>query len=277
MSTVQVFKSEAAKNAIRTRYNQILSVFPFQQRYVDTAFGRTFLLEAGAAENPALVLLHGSCTNSAFWFGELSALSSTHHVLAVDILGEAGNSEENRLDLASEDYADWLADVLGICGVERPVIMGNSLGSWMALRFAAKYPDRIAKLVLLAPAGLSGISPEFLEKAKSLSLGDKPMTMDSSVSQGIEIPGEVLEFMNLILAGFNPISDGLPIFTDAQIRQLTMPVLFVAGAADVMIDMATAAKRLGQLVPHAEIHLLPGMGHMIVNALEYVVPFLAKG
>jgi len=174
MSTQPVFKSEESRDAIRTRYNQILSAFPFQQRYVDTTFGRTFILDAGDANRPPLVLLHGSCSNSAFWFGEISALSSTFHVLAVDILGEAGNSAENRLDLDSEDYADWLAEVFEACAVKKPVIMGNSLGSWMALRFATKFPERVERLILLAPAGLSGIHVEFLEEAKELSQQEAP-------------------------------------------------------------------------------------------------------
>lgn len=276
MSTQQVFKSEESRNAIRTRYNQILSAFPFQKRYVETTFGRTFFLEAGDARNPPLVLLHGSCSNSAFWFGEISALSSTYHVLAVDILGEAGNSAENRLELDSEDYADWLAEVFGACAIEKSVVMGNSLGSWMALRFATKFPERVAKLILLAPAGLSGINVEFLEKAKKLAQQEAPISIDSSITQGTQLPKEVEEFIILIFQGYNPITDELPVYTDEQIRRLTMPILFVAGEEDVMLDTAAAAQRLGQLIPDAEIHLLPGTGHMIINALAYVFPFLAK-
>lgn len=275
MNTQPVFKSEECKIAIRTRYNQILSNFPFQKRYVETSFGSTFILEAGDAMNPPLILLHGSCSNSAFWFGEISALSKTFHVLAIDILGEAGNSADNRLDLNSEDYADWLEEVFSACDIEKPVIMGNSLGSWMALRFATKFPERVSRLILLAPAGLSGINVEFLERAKRLSQQEKPMTIDSSITQGVKLPKEVEEFIILIFQGYNPITVALPVFTDEQIRQLTMPILFVAGEEDVMIDTAAAAHRVSQLVPDAEIHMLPGIGHMIINALAYVFPFLA--
>lgn len=273
--SMQVFKSEESRKAIRTRYDQILSTFPFTKRYVETSFGRTFILEAGDAKSPPLVLLHGSCSNSAFWSGEISALSGSYHVLAVDILGEAGNSAENRLDLISEDYADWLAEVFVACAIEKPVVMGNSLGSWMALRFATKYPDRLSRLILFAPAGLSGINVEFLEKAKKLTRQETPITMDPSISLGIKLPDEVMEFILLIVQGYNPITTELPVFTDEQIKRLTMPVLFVAGEADVMVDTTAAAQRLSHLLPDAEIHLLPGIGHMVVHALAYVFPFLA--
>ncbi len=83
----------------RAYYNQVLSQFPFEQKYIKTAFGKTFMLTAGQESNPPVILLHGSCSNSAFWFPEMMALSENYRVFAVDIIGEAGNSEEYRPDL----------------------------------------------------------------------------------------------------------------------------------------------------------------------------------
>ena len=53
-----VYKSVEKKEAFRTVYNNILSAMPFSQRTVETPFGETFLLEAGKAQNPAVLLLH---------------------------------------------------------------------------------------------------------------------------------------------------------------------------------------------------------------------------
>ena len=277
MSTAGVFKSEESKNAIRTRYDQILSAFPFRRRYVGTPFGETFLLESGAPENPALILLHGSCSNSAFWFGEITALSAQFHVLAADIPGEAGNSADHRLDLRSGEYADWLKTVFGACSIEQAVVMGNSLGSWMALNFAVKYPECVSKLIVIAPSGLSQQNAAILEKAKKAERQNEALTLDASISQGLELPKEVLEFINLIGAGYNPITEELPVFTDGQLKRLSMPILFIAGKRDVMVDATAAAKRLGGLLPNAKIHLLDNTGHMVLNALEYILPFLAQG
>jgi len=236
MPTVKVFKSEESKNAIRTRYNQILSAFPFGQRYVNTPFAKTFLLESGNPENPPLILLHGSCSNSAFWFVEITALSAHFHVFAADIPGEAGNSEENRLNLQSDDYADWLKAVFDALSIKQAVAMGNSLGSWMALKFAVKYPDCVSKLILIAPSGLSEQNVTILEKAKQAARRDEALTMDASISQGVELPKEVSEFIKLIISGYYPITEQLPVFTDGQIKRLTMPVLFIAGKCDVMVN-----------------------------------------
>lgn len=63
-----VFKTESMRDQFRAYYKEVLSVFPFEKRYVDTAYGKTFMLTAGQKSNPNVILLHGSCSNSAFWF-----------------------------------------------------------------------------------------------------------------------------------------------------------------------------------------------------------------
>ncbi len=101
---ISVFKTDAGRDKIRAYYNQVLGQFPFGQQYADTTYGRTFMLTAGQESNPPIILLHGSCSNSAFWFPEIMALSNNYRVYAVDIIGEAGNSEEYRPDLNSDAY-----------------------------------------------------------------------------------------------------------------------------------------------------------------------------
>ena len=128
-----VFKTEAGRDKVRAYYNRVLDQFPFGRRYVETTFGQTFMLTAGDESNLPIILLHGSCSNSAFWFPEIMALSNNFRVYAVDIVGEAGNSEEYRPDLSSEAFALWMKDVLDALGLERAVLIGNSLGGWMAL------------------------------------------------------------------------------------------------------------------------------------------------
>lgn len=270
-----VFKSPAARDAVRAYYNRVLSRFPFGQRYAETAFGQTFMLTAGSEANPPVILLHGSCSNSAFWFPEMMALSQNYRVYAVDIIGEAGNSEEYRPDLRSDAFALWMKDVLDALGLDKAVFVGNSLGGWMALKFASAYPQRAAGLILIASAGLAPIRPEFLHSARQRQT-EAPPPIDPSVIGGAGIPKEVLEFMNLIIESYNPIPD-LPVFTDAELRRLAMPVLFIGGEKDALIDAKESALRLSRLVPSAEIQLLPDCGHMVSNAVAYIGAFLMKG
>ncbi len=271
-----VYKSAQKKEHFRAVYNSFLHAMPFQTRTLETPYGETFLLEAGEPSNPVVLLLHGSCTNSAFWFNDIMALMGSYHVFAADIPGEAGNSSEFRLNLESADYADWLLCVLDALGLPRVSLAGNSLGGWMALKFATAYPARVEKLMLFASGGLAPIRADFLERAQAAEAAEESLSFDEDVAGGEHLPQEILDFINLILESYDPISVPLPVFSPGMLRKLTMPVLYVAGEADDLLDSQAGEAALCASVPHAQIHLLPGVGHMIVTPFEWMLPFLAK-
>lgn len=271
-----VYQSAEKKESFRAVYNQFLSAMPFAQRMIETPFGETFLLEAGDAKNPAVLLLHGSCSNSAFWFNDIMQLMRDYHVVAVDIPGEAGNSSEFRLSLDSKDYADWLLSVLDALSISRVRLAGNSLGGWMALKFATTYPGRVEKLMLFASGGLAQIRADFLERAQAAEEAEESLTFEEDVAGDTQIPQEIIDFLNLILDSYNPLNIPMPLFAAEQLMRLTMPVLYVAGLADELLDSRAGEAALKASVPHAEVHLLPDAGHMITTPYEWMLPFLKQ-
>lgn len=68
----------------------------------------------------------------------------------------------------------------------------------------------------------------------------------------------------------------VPIFTDHELSRLTMPVMFIAGEKDVMLDSRKSAERLSRLLPDANVNLLPDAGHVIINLTASILPFLLK-
>lgn len=93
-----IYKSEAGKQQVLEQYRKILSSWPVEnhQYEVDTRFGSTFIIESGSKENPPLILLHGSASNSYTWYSDIASLSKTHNVYAIDLIGEAGLSAPRR-------------------------------------------------------------------------------------------------------------------------------------------------------------------------------------
>lgn len=269
-----VFHSQKHRDTFRTQYQRILDPLPFGKRYVETSFGRTFLLTHGDADKPPVMLLHGSCSNSVFWMPEMLALAAHHQVFAVDIIGEAGNSAEYRPDLHTDAFANWLADVMDALQLPRTALIGNSLGGWMALKTATTYPARVSALALIASAGLAPIRPQFLQDVANAQQANQTPTAGADVL-GAPVPPEVLAFMNLILASYQPIRD-LPVFSDAELARLSMPLLLINGEEDAIIDAKESSARLLRMHAEAEIHLLPNTGHMITNSAALIAPFLAK-
>jgi pimeloyl-ACP methyl ester carboxylesterase len=270
-----VFKTNEMRDIFRDYYKHVLNQFPFGQQYINTPFGQTFMLTAGQESNPPIILLHGSCSNSAFWFPEIMALSNNYRVYAVDIIGEAGNSEEYRPDINSDAFALWMKDVLDVLGLEKAIIIDNSLGGWVALKFATIYPERVSMLVLLASAGLAEVRQQFISNVAQTRQEDGSIPVDSTILGDHDIPKEVLDFMHLIVKSYSPIQH-LPVYREDQLQRLVMPVLFIDGENDVIIDAAESAQRLSQLVPSAEIHILMNCGHVLTSSIEYIIPFLEK-
>ena len=218
----------------------------------------------------------GSCSNSAFWFNDIMALKDNYRVFAADIPGEAGNSSEVRLSLDTSDYAGWAASVLDALNLPRASIAGNSLGGWMALKFATTYPARVEKLMLFASGGLAPIRADFLERAQTAEEAKETLTMEEDVAGGDALPKEILDFINLIMESYRPLSIPMPLFSREQLKKLTMPVLYVAGLADDLLDSPAGETALRMGVPHAEIHMLPDAGHLITTPFVWMLPFLAR-
>lgn len=273
---MSVFRSSDGREAVLTRYNGILSQFPVEKRYVDTPQGRTFVLEAGPKGAPAVVLLHGSCANSAFWLGDIFPLAARFRVLALDIPGEPGNSDENRFDFQTDVCVSWLDSALDALGVTRAALIGNSFGGWMALKYAVSRPERVAKLVSIVPAGV--VPPSALFGSESLKTKVEGVEGREEISGAITadaaLPPPVAEFLRLIGEHFIPMTEALPVFPDEALRALSMPAFFVFAERDATMDAPAAAQRIGRLLPRAETRLLEGQGHVVMNIAEIALPFL---
>ncbi|HEX8004399.1 MAG TPA: alpha/beta fold hydrolase [Mycobacteriales bacterium] len=112
---------------------------------------RTFSLEAGPPDAPPVVMLHGLGATNASLLPTLWDLATDYRVLAPDLPGHGASSAPiARYD--ARFFARWLAAYLDAMGIDRCVLLGNSLGGRISLEIALLEPDRVSALVLLAPA-----------------------------------------------------------------------------------------------------------------------------
>ncbi len=106
-----------------------------------------------AGSGPLIVLLHGIAGTSATWEEVIPWLSSTHTVLAPDLLGH-GESCKPDGDYSLGAYANGLRDLLEALDLPRATVVGHSLGGGIAMQFAYQFPDRCERLVLVSSGGL---------------------------------------------------------------------------------------------------------------------------
>ncbi|MCY7483763.1 alpha/beta fold hydrolase [Paenibacillus alvei] len=279
-----IYKSEVGKREVLGQYRKILASWPVEnhQYEVGTSFGSTFVIESGSKDNPPLILLHGSVSNSFTWYDDVASLLQTHNVYAIDIIGEAGLSAASRPSYESGAYALWLNETIHALGLSSCSIIAMSLGGWMALSFATTYPEKVDKLVLLCPGGLAHEKASFLWRAIFFSLLGKWGQLQtlklvgaghifSSSLSGLEVD---LTFISLIFKNFKPRTAKMPLFSNQSLSQLTMPILMLFGDSDQLIPASKSMNRIKQFAPQAEIELLPDTGHLIVNQTDRILQFL---
>lgn len=229
--------------------------------------------ESGAAGSLPLVLLHGFCEDSTLWDGLLPGLQGIH-LLRMDLPGFGGSD----LPLASgmDTSADAVCAMLNEFSVERCVLVGHSMGGYVALEFAARYPDRLAGLGLVHSHPYED-SPERRETRRrgiemvqsgkrdlyvtqlfsslfaAAFAGQHPDTVDALIENAKRQPA----------AGIIAALEGMIARMDhtATLRNASSPVLFLLGTDDSIItpEMGLQAAMLPDIV---DIHVLEGIGHM---------------
>ncbi len=278
MKQKSVFKSEEGKQAVLAVYSEILKNWPvpYEAKEIETRHGRTFVIACGAAALPPLFLIHGSGSNAAMWIGDAAEYSRYFRVYAVDIPGEAGRSNDIRLNFHTHAHAEWLCDVFTALGVNQASIVGISLGGWLAVRFASVYPDMVRKLALLCPAGIGPLkTPPILRLLALKATGQRgtEKTMDK-ISEGAAMPEEAASYIRLITQNFHYYTGTVPRFSNRELGRLTMPALLIFGENDAMLNAQKALLRTKRRIPGIQTVLLPGAGHMLIDQRERIMPFL---
>ncbi|GAP13317.1 predicted hydrolase [Longilinea arvoryzae] len=278
--TPVIFKSAAGREAILAIYPEILARWPqpFETLRIPSRLGNTFVAACGDPAARPLILLHGSSSNVLMWTGDVQEYAQHFRIYAPDIPGEPGQSEPVRPPLAESAYSDWLLDLFQELGIQDACLAGISLGGWMALKFATAHPERVQGLALMCPAGICPQKMSFLVKTILYSLDGKN-GRDSilrMVYSGVPIPDELMAYIHRISEQFSPRMEVIPLFSDAELGRLDMPVLLYAGEKDTLLPSQKTAERLGRLLPHAEIHLLPDAGHVLVGLAGPIDAFFRK-
>jgi pimeloyl-ACP methyl ester carboxylesterase len=122
-------------------------------------------MEAGRADAPAIVLLHGVGANSMHWRFQFAGLSDRFRVVAWNAPGYVLSDAFKTEWPTCKDYADALADFLAAVKLDRIYVVGNSFGSRVAQCFAIHYPGRTIKLAMTGTGiGPNGLSDEDKQK-----------------------------------------------------------------------------------------------------------------
>jgi len=269
----------------------------WQTGYVETNGLRLHYTRTGG-DKPPIVLAHGVTDDGLCWSPVAEVLAPEYDAIMVDARGH-GRSDAPERGYGPAEQAEDLAGVIAGLGLNRPVVLGHSMGAASTLVLAGTHPDLPGAILLEDPPAWwidRNISPEETERRKAMrerALGLKQKTRgDLIAGQRAEQPGwsdAELEpwadakqrFSPNVLSVYDQ-DNGSNIDWRAVLGRITCPALLITGDPErgaIVNDESAAA--LKTLVPHLEIARVPQAGHNIRRDqfgryIEVVRAFLAE-
>lgn len=179
-----------------------------------------------------LILIHGGLASSQTFGPVLSMLAAEHQVITPDLQGHGRTADIDRpIDVRL--MADDIAALIDHLGLDRPDVVGYSLGGGVAFWTAVKHPDRIRRLVMLsANMTRSAIYPEMLAQQAQVSSAAVELMKDTPMYQHyVEIAPRPEDFGTLLDKIGSAMAQDFDFSEEA--RNLRVPTLFACADADM--------------------------------------------
>jgi len=227
------------------------------------------------ASLPTVVLLHGAGMDHSVW--QFQARAFAHrglNVLSLDLPGH-GHSDDPAPPTVSQ-YADIVAALLDELGVQKAHILGISLGAYIAIDLAARFPSVVDSLVLIGVAESMPVHPALLAAAEA----DDHLAVELMTSwihartahtgghptPGLWMMGSSMRLLERARPGV--IHNDLAACNDYDSASehaagISAPVLVLMGERDLMTRPAAAAP-LAETFPNCRTVIVPDAGHMVM-------------
>jgi pimeloyl-ACP methyl ester carboxylesterase len=215
---------------------------------------------AGRRGTP-VILIHGLGSSAETWAALLPLLSKEYLVYAPDLPGFG------RTPLAPEGtniktHVLYLERFLDALGYPRVTIVGNSLGGWIATRFAVDHPERVHRLYLLNSAGLrrENLHSPYAEDRKAARRSLEHMfgislPMPKFILDAIVRNSQTPAYAGFI-RGYDPLEE-----LDAVLANVHVPTTIIWGERDNLLPLICAYD-LQEGITNSRLMLLPRVGHM---------------
>jgi pimeloyl-ACP methyl ester carboxylesterase len=276
MTAYHPFRSTTAKAQYLKLYDMRAKKWPVdsETRLVDTSYGQTFVRMSGLIGAPPLVLLHGAGGNSLQWMTNIEALSKSYRVYAVDNIYDYGRSIYTQIIRNPDDFVNWLDELFNALELGNNIkLMGLSYGGWLTSQYALRFPDRLDKIVLLAPGGtVLPLRLEWIMRAVLCLVPHRYFTKSfiywllHDLAQKDEASRIMLEeevdAAYMRIRCFKPIRLVNPtVLEDEELQRIKVPTLYLVGEHEKIYSARKAIQRLHKMAPHIKTEIIPNAGH----------------
>ena len=269
---VWLYTPDKSRNDLEAKYAGAPSLF------VEAAGVRLHIRDTGPKAAPALVLLHGFGMSLHTWEGWAKLLEPDFRVVRLDLPGFGLTGVDPTGDYTDARMLTVIAALMDKLNIRRASIAGNSMGGRFAWAFAAKYPARVDKLILISPDGFaslglaygkrasvpsvvklmqyalpksmlkSSLAPAYAERTR---LSEDVVTRYHDLMLVPGVRGAIIARMEQLV-----LEDPVPL-----LKSIKAPTLLMWGAKDAMISLSHAAD-YQQVLPDNALVTFPNLGHV---------------
>jgi len=266
------------------------------KKYIDIDGKRIAYLTAGDPANPALIMVHGWLSHAAVWRQTFASFHHNHYCIALDLLGHGHSDKPSDGDYSVPAQSERVLKLADALGLETFSLAGHSMGGLISLYTALVAPDRIKRLILIAPIVDGKLSPyvrNFLKPIYKLGMNfraawaisrsaaklewyrgifDGPFFYDrSQVTSDNFIDQEMATIEGIEIAAYRDLEaiDAMDLTEEAC--KIVIPTLIIFGEHDNTVPIQNGYI-LEKCMPVSELLIIEECGHvpMVEKPVEYL-------
>jgi pimeloyl-ACP methyl ester carboxylesterase len=258
-------------------------------RFAETSDGMSVhYRDEGCRDCPAIILVHGSNASLQTFEPLIASLKGHNRLISYDQPGHGLTGPHPRDDYSAQGMFEAIAAVIDATGVERFAIARNSMGGWVAWRYALARPQHISALILInssgAPPSPNAVKPRLYLGARIMrySAGRflaqhitprsvfKQSLLDTVVDDAGVTESMVDRYWELLrypgnrrAAGLRAIADREPRYGE-RLGEVAVPTLILWGAEDHVIPPHNA-ETFHEMIPNSDLQIFDGVGHLAME------------
>ncbi|MEJ8804406.1 alpha/beta fold hydrolase [Pontibacter sp. H249] len=264
--------------------------YKFPTKKVTLSNGQSMAYVDEGKGSETIIFIHGLGSYLPAWEKNIAELSNNYRTIALDLPGYGKSSKEN-VQVSMDAYAKTVLELMDKLKLKKATLAGHSMGGQIAITAALQAPERVSKLILVAPAGLEtftdqqkqmfkmAVTPESVQKTTpeqtaanyKINFYKMPAEAQHMVDERLLImKSEQFDDYSKAVASSvaamvdEPVHEKLPL--------LKMPTLIVFGENDALIPnkyfnpnlTPKAVAEMGkERIPNSQLVMIPEAGHFL--------------
>ncbi|MAM61193.1 alpha/beta hydrolase [Maritimibacter sp. UBA3975] len=268
---------------------QAEAAVPPAGRFAAISTGRLHYTDTGGSGRP-VVMIHGLGGQLRSLTMSLAGpLSRDFRVIAIDRPGMGYSERDEAASARIDDQAGYVEELIDQLGLERPIILGHSLGGAIASALALRAPEKVGGLALIAPL----LRPSQMQAKSFAALGIRTPWLRRLVAETVAVPTSAknADLTRTEIFGPDPVPEGYTVKGGGLLSlrprsffntsrdymavggviskqykrydEITCPVRVLYGTEDRILDYRKQGEEMSDQYPHFQLELVEGAGHML--------------